>query len=146
MVWVDSLFQRETLPVLEAAMGFAHQRQLAIQHNIANVDTPDFKRRTMPEEGFQRALEKAIKERRESHWPSWDIRDNFDVGFHGTYPARIRDPHGRDYGPERHDENNVTIEKEMVDLEKNTLFQEALQQLYKKKTDGFRSALRDRVA
>lgn len=146
MTWVGSLFQRETIPVLEAAMGFAHQRQLAIQHNIANVNTPDFKRRTLPEDSFQRTLERAIENRRKHHWPEWRIDNTADVRFDGNYPQFARDAHGRDFGPERHDENNVVIEKEMVDLEKNTLYMEALQQLYKNKTSGLKSALRDRVA
>ena len=45
MAWIETLFQREVTPVLEAGMGFAHQKQLVIANNIANADTPNFKAR-----------------------------------------------------------------------------------------------------
>ena len=52
MAWIDSLFQRESLPVLESGMGFAFQKNLVISNNIANVDTPDYYRQTLPEDEF----------------------------------------------------------------------------------------------
>ena len=138
---INGLLQRESLPVLEAAMGFAHHRQLAIMNNIANVDTPEFKRRVLPEEGFKQCLEDAIAERYRSHWNEFRVRDGMDVRFSGTYPVP-RFPEGRDWGPMRHDESNVVIEKEMVDLAKNSMFMETLQKLFKSKTSGIKAALR----
>ena len=53
---------------------------------------------------------------------------------------------GKEYSPERHDENTVTIEHEMADLTTNALKMQAMQQLYKKNLTVYRAALRDRVA
>lgn len=145
MSWISSLFASETLPVLEGSMGFAHARHKAIQNNIANVENPYYKRQDVPEADFRVAMERAI-ERREI-----GRHDRFDVYGRGThlrfsdnYPV-VRRGRGLDWGPERHDENTVVIEKEMADLAKNTLYMETLQRLFKKKTDQMTAAASERV-
>jgi flagellar basal-body rod protein FlgB len=145
MPWIESLFQRETLPVLDSAMGFAHQRQLAIANNIANVETPYYKRQTVPEAQFQEALSNAIEERRASHPATFEMADTWDIEFDEQFYPDSRHIDGREWGPERHDENSVVIEKEMADLAKNTLAIQTMQQLYRKKLGMLRSSLRDRV-
>ena len=139
--FINGLFQRESIPVLEAAMGLSHHRQLAIMNNIANVGNPTYKRRVVPEESFQKSLDNAIAERYRSHWNEFHIQDGIDMRFSGTYPVP-RFPEGREWGPMRHDENNVVIEKEMVDLAKNSMYMETLQKLFKGKTSGLKAALR----
>lgn len=145
-VWIEGLIQRETVPVLEAAMGFASQRHQTIMHNIANVETPYFKRKAMPEESFKRSMQKALDARYQRHWNEFTPHSTIDLRYtQNHYPVPYWHE-GREYGPERHDENNVVIEKEMADLAKNSLFMESLQQLFRSKTNGLKSALRDRVA
>lgn len=143
--WIDSMFQRETIPVLESALGFANAKQLAIMNNIANINNPYYKRQDLPEGQFMRVLGEAIDERREDHWNSFEPRETLDVRFADrNYPVvRMRD--GADAGPERHDENTVVPEKEMADLAKNTMMIQTMQLLFKKKLGMMRSSLRDRV-
>ena len=145
-VWVEGLIQRESAPVLEAAMGFAFQRHLNIMNNIANVETPYYKRKVLPEEGFKRAMQDALKDRYENHWNEFTPNDQFGVRFYQNHLPLATNHEGQEWGPERHDENNVVIEKEMADLAKNAAYMEALQQLFKNKTSGLKAALRDRVA
>lgn len=146
MSWIESVFQRETLPLLDASMSFAHQRQLAIMNNIANVNTPYYKRHDVPNEEFQQLLSDAIEDRREMHPARFQMDDSFNIRINGThYPiATVRE--GNEWGPERHDENSVVAEKEMAELAKNTMMIEGMQRLFKKKLDMLRSSLRDRVA
>lgn len=145
MSWIGGLFQQETLPVLETSLGFAHQRQLAIMNNIANVETPYYKRQGVADSQFQRALGDAIEARRKYHPSRFEMRDQFDIRFgEGNYPLARRVAE-REWGPERHDENSVTIEREMSDLAKNTMLIEGMQRLLKKKLTMMRSSLRDRV-
>ena len=143
--WIEGLLQREALPVLEAAMAFAHQRQLAIGNNIANVNTPDYKREVLPDNRFGQVMADAIREREDIHWNEFSPRGDFQIRWDGNYAHASRIP-GRDQGPERHDENNVVIEHEMAELAKNTLYMQTLQQLYKKNTGQLKMALRDRIA
>lgn len=145
MSFIDGLFQQETLPMLEASMGFAHQKHLTILNNIANVETPEYKRQDVPTGEFQRALGDAIQRRSENHPMRFDIKDQFDVVFRNNHYPMVRRQRGMEAGPERHDENSVVIEKEMVDLAKNTMMIQSMQRLYKKKLTMMRSALRDRV-
>ncbi|MCC8166168.1 MAG: hypothetical protein LIQ31_08455 [Planctomycetes bacterium] len=145
-VWVEGLIQRESAPVLEAAMGFAFQRHLNIVNNIANVETPNYKRKVLPEKAFQKAMQDALNERREHHWNEFKPRNKPGVRFYQNHLVMASNREGLEWGPERHDENNVVIEKEMADLAKNSAYMEALQQLFKNKTNGLKNALRDRVA
>ena len=145
-VWIEGLIQRESAPVLEAAMGFAFQRHLNIVNNIANVETPYYKRKVLPEKKFQDVMEHALKERREHHWNEFSPRNVPGIRFYQNHLPYAYRHEGVEFGPERHDENNVVIEKEMADLAKNAAYMEALQQLFKNKTSGLKAALRDRVA
>lgn len=139
------MFQQESVPVLDAALSFAHQREKVIMNNIANVETPYYKRQGLPEEEFQKALISAIEERRTQHPADFLIRDTKNISFEfGQFPKASVRP-GNEYGPERHDENSVVIEKEMADLAKNSLYTEALQRLLKKKYTMLSTSLRDRV-
>lgn len=140
------LFQRESVPVLDAALSFAHQRHLTIMNNIANVDTPYYKRQALPEGEFHRTLNEAIEERREAHPTRFHMDDTrrIDTGPAGLTPVARR-MFGDEAGPERHDENSIVIEKEMSDLAKNGLFIQTMQSLLKKKYDMYEASLRDRV-
>jgi flagellar basal-body rod protein FlgB len=143
--WIDSLFQRETLPLMDASLGFSYQKQLAIMNNIANVETPYYKRKVMPEQEFTQTLSEAIEARRDSHPSYFEIGDTPSIDFAGGHYPFARADAGQEWGPERHDENSVVIEKEMSELAKNGMMVETLQKAYKKKLDSYRDALRDRV-
>ena len=145
-VFIEGLIQRETVPLLESAMGFAFQRHLNIMNNIANVETPYYKRKVLPEESFKKAMQDALDDRYRNHWNEFTPKSQAGVHFHLNHLPRAFSREGQEFGPERHDENNVVIEKEMADLAKNAAYMEALQQLFKSKTNGLKSALRDRVA
>jgi flagellar basal-body rod protein FlgB len=145
-VWIEGLIQRESAPLLEAAMSFSFQRHLNIMNNIANVETPYYKRKVLPEEGFKQVMREALDERYNSHWNEFTPRSGRGIDFYFNHLPRSAPFQGQEWGPERHDENNVVIEKEMADLAKNSAYMETLQQLFKSKTSGLKAALRDRVA
>jgi flagellar basal-body rod protein FlgB len=97
-------------------------RRKVISNNVANVDTPHFKR---SEVNFESELKRAIDQNRElaendypgavtdeKHIPFIQMRDVKGVG------SRIN----LDYSTSlRNDGNNVDIEKEMVDAAKNLM-------------------------
>lgn len=145
MSWIGGMMERESLPVLEASMAMASQRQIALANNIANVDTPHYQRQVLPEESFRRSLSSALREREERHWNEFSPSSAFRLSWDKGQPV-AETFHGQDQGPLRHDDVNVNIEKEMGDMAKNTLYLTALQRLYKNQTSQWMSALRDRVA
>jgi flagellar basal body rod protein FlgB len=65
-MFLDDLLTSGAIPVLEATLRFAGARQGLINHNIANLTTPDFRPVDVSPAGFQRALTGAIQRRREA--------------------------------------------------------------------------------
>ncbi len=91
-------------------------------------------------------MQTALDERKAHHWNEFTPRNAPGVRFYQNHLVIAGIDEGREFGPQRHDENTVVIEKEMADLAKNSTYMETLQQLFKSKTSGLKEALRDRVA
>ena len=108
-------------------------------NNLANVETPYYKRQTVPEEEFYDTLKEAIYNREQYHPQNFQIDDTIDIRFDQTYP-RVRMYDGKEGGPERHDENSVVVEQEMVNLAKNEMKIKAMQKLLKKQLTMLRDA------
>ena len=51
------------IPTLEAMLRFSGARQRILQHNVANMTTPNFIPRDVSVSGFQQQLAKAIDKR-----------------------------------------------------------------------------------
>src|SRR5512137_1305448 len=105
--------------LLERGLDTESLRRRVIANNIANVDVPHFKR---SEVNFESELKRAIRDKEEldnrlparmsneKHIPFFVPRDVRQVG------PRINLDYNTTY---RNDGNNVDIEKEMVDAQKN---------------------------
>jgi flagellar basal body rod protein FlgF len=63
-VFISDLTNAGAIPVLEATMRFAAQRQRLIAHNIANLSTPDFRPLDVSVPAFQKSLREAVEARR----------------------------------------------------------------------------------
>jgi len=101
--------------VLEKALDAAWLRNEAIAQNLANVDTPGYKRKTVSfEEHLDKALGSGIEGKRthERHIPIG--KTNVD-----TVPIYIKTDNSS--LSIRQDGNNVDIDNEMAQMAKNTL-------------------------
>ncbi len=109
-----------TLPL---AMDVASLRNEVYAHNIANAETPGYKRREVSfEDSFKKALagdELRLKTSRVRHIP------NYPVSLDGVEPdlTRIKNTYITNDG------NNVDIDKEMAALSANTLRYQTLTRL-----------------
>ena len=117
MPWIDSLFQRESLPVLETALSFRGQKQHTILNNIANVETPGFRARQV---SFEQALSEAMA--------SGDPRRAGITTTRSTAPGRI-------------DGSNVDLDDEMRSLELNSLQQQLLTSAINSRYTRLRTAI-----
>ncbi len=119
--FVGSLFNLGVAPVLEHAMSFNETRHRLILSNIANGDTPEYRRQDLDHERFKEVLTAAIRERDEGHPDSFFLRDDARLPMsegHRFLPGRwFRFPSND--GPLRHDGSNVSIEREMALLARN---------------------------
>ena len=59
----SSIFNRGSLPTLEALMHFTTARHRAIANNVANAETPGYRPIDVPERDFKTALVRAFAER-----------------------------------------------------------------------------------
>lgn len=104
----DMSLMNHHFDLLNRLLAASEQRQQVISHNIANVNTPNFKRLELD---FEEALAGELKRGR---------------GSGRQAEAVVRQSHGL---PMRSDGNNVDIDQEMGQLAKNALLQQTWLQL-----------------
>lgn len=147
---IEGLNNSGALPVLERLLQFSGQRQKLLAHNVANMETPDFRPLDVSVGDFQRSLAKAVKARREG---SADTNMNQgELPFEGTREVQVG-PGGRITLSPRtasgnvlyHDRNNRDLERMMQDLAENSLMYKATVDLIRRENDLLRTAISQRV-
>ncbi len=140
---INRLFGDQTMGVLSNALRATDLEHQVIAHNLANVDTPGFKR---SEVVFQSTLAAALKAQAEgsdqlpgmrtnpAHLPIGEVASPADVQGQAVVRAETS---------LRADGNNVDIDAEMTRLSENTVLYQALSQLVKMKLGQLRSAIRE---
>jgi flagellar basal-body rod protein FlgB len=137
------LYSGESIPVIEAVLSYANQRHVLLLNNVANVDTPGFRAKDLPEEAFRRALVNAIENRETGARPleftsGQDVRRTAGGGIEVV-------PVQNGHGVMRHDGNNVSIDEEMTKLLKNGLTVQVFNRLLAGKFQALVTAIRMRV-
>ena len=131
---MNSIVSSDKLAVMESALGAAALRHRVISNNIANVNTPGFKK---SEVSFEDQLESLLN------------GDGKKVALVRTHEKHLPLPE-RQVGPVvkeitntslRVDGNNVDIDAEMAGMAKNTIYYDALAQQISKYFSGLRSVI-----
>jgi flagellar basal-body rod protein FlgB len=117
-MFLDSGFMK-TIDILHRTMSTSVLRQEVIADNVANADTPHFKRR---EVAFESELVRALNSYDPEPFPA-ALTNKRHIPFYRPKNYREVKPFVHlDYATSyRNDGNNVDIEKEMVDARENTL-------------------------
>ncbi|GAW92913.1 flagellar basal body rod protein FlgB [Calderihabitans maritimus] len=131
------MFNQRAFQVLEKALEAASLRQQAISHNLANVNTPGFKKAYVTfEEDLKRALGMQKKIELEQTHPR-----------HLPMPVSLRQVEPqvqRDHSTSlRNDGNNVDIDEEMAKLAMNTINYNAAVQLLNARLGMLRYAINE---
>lgn len=141
---LDSLF--ESADVLQKSMQGLSARQRAIGENVANADTPNYKRIQV---GFERQLRDAVKGRKtmSDELPmatSSDRHFSLGLGPNGTGLDEVK-PEMTQVKDEsyRNDGNNVDIEVEMSNLAETNMRYNTMATLAKNKFDALKNTIRD---
>lgn len=111
--------------VLEKALDASWLRNEAISNNIANADTPGYKRKDVE---FEKYLEDAVAFNQSVHKININGIQPKIVTKNSTLQTRI-------------DENNVDIDVEMTELAKNSIKYNTLISLVSKKFKGINNVL-----
>lgn len=126
-----------TINLLEMGLNGAHLRHEALSNNIANVSTPEYKRKDV---NFIDALNDNLRMIKEKNGGqnSNSVRlaktninhadfssRNSRLRFNGTTTFKVTDQNNTSY---RNDDNNVDIDAEMAKLAKNNLYYNTIAQ------------------
>ncbi|MBI4584294.1 MAG: flagellar basal body rod protein FlgB [Planctomycetes bacterium] len=145
---IDGLFSDRGLQALERAVRFTEARHQRLLENIANAETPGYRRKDLSPERFNAALKEAIQASKggalePARWPPEDFAES-DPPRRMLRILREAD----DSPPEgvlRHDGNDVDIDREMAALARNaSRFNQAIN-LLKKCYGEIQMAISERV-
>ncbi len=100
---VDHIFQSNNLELAQKLLDAASLRQQAIASNIANAETPGYKRIDLTPD-FERQLKAQVDS------------GNFSGSLDAIQPQLAEDRTARSIRP---DGNNVQVEKELLELDRN---------------------------
>jgi len=132
-----TIFDRDSLPVLEALVRFTAARHKAIANNIANVETPGYRAIDAPVADFKRALARAIQAQRDSRIGVFD-RKALDA-----LPARYEA--ARETGILKANGNDVDLEIEMGRMVQNGMLHNLSAALLAHQFGLLREAIGERV-
>ncbi len=120
---LESLFSRGPIPILEKTIRFTETRHKYIVGNIANADTPGYRRQDLSAQAFESELSRAIERTRSGSADTFSFDDREGIQSSDLVGPRFRILENNlqtDHGVLRHDGNNVDVEREMVLLQKNS--------------------------
>ena len=136
-----SLLSTETMALVQRSLDASALSHKAISNNIANVDTPGFKR---SEVVFASKLREAFEARsRQGQRLEAARTDSGHLSFDAepdpssVQPMVVQMKHTT----MRNDGNNVDVDNEMAKLEQNTILYNALAQITQQQFAGVRSAI-----
>jgi flagellar basal-body rod protein FlgB len=127
------------------SLSASEQRHRIIAHNIANLEVAGFKARRVDVGKFQEALGNAVKERGNQYNENLEIRgDDFESTPSGGVLLRPM-TEGSD-SILFHDGSVVSLEQEMTEMARNTMWFEMLSSLHRGQFDGLRKSIRGTAA
>lgn len=107
---------------LETALDGTMKRQRVIANNIANVDTPHYKRKDV---NFTETLKKELGKGEKLKLKTTDPGHVSEQNSTGQSNFKIEEANDRSY---RNDENNVDIDVEMAEMAKNNIYYSTITQ------------------
>ncbi|WP_371368961.1 Flagellar basal body rod protein FlgB [Sporomusa rhizae] len=133
---LNSLLKSTQVSILEKALSAASLRHKVISNNIANVNTPKFKK---SEVSFEDQLESAMNEKETPiarthprHLPIKSIGKDIDI------EPTVKTINTTSF---RSDDNNVDIDIEMASLAKNSIYYDAVAQQINKYFSNLKSSI-----
>ncbi len=145
-MFLEGLFERGAVPVLQNVLSFSQQRHKVLVNNISNFDTVGYKVKDLPATAFNQALRDAV-----------DRRDRRGVGEPLSVKGQRHfrwDRQGRlEVEPQEvknnnvlfHDRNNRFIEKQLVAMNKNSGRHQMVSTMLRQQYDLMHTAIRGRL-
>lgn len=149
-MFIDGLTNADATPVLEKMVQFAARRQKVIQHNIANISTPNHQTLDVDVKAFQNQLAEAVEVRRDQYGGQRGdlvLRNSSQVRMvdSATGPRMELTPGAAGRNLLFHDRNNRDLERLMQDLVENASAFRVASDLLRSRMQLLRSAISERV-
>ena len=145
-MFLNDVINSGAIQTLELSARFASHRQRFIAHNIANLDTPNFVQADASVSGFQRALARAIDEKRSRNDPGgalhWRESGELKRNEHGLLSVRPTTPAS---GVLFHDRNNRDLDQLMAQQAENVADFRLTTDLLRNQFELIRSAIGQRA-
>jgi flagellar basal-body rod protein FlgB len=141
---LSTMFNRGSVPALEAMMQYTSARHNAIANNIANVETVGYKAMDVDVKGFERALARAFDERRDSPSGVFEMPSTRNIQP-SPDGLKFRTVESTETGILRHIQNNVDLDIEMGKLVKNSSLHNLAATLLAQQFMVTREAIAERV-
>ena len=146
-MFIGDVVNSGSIPALELTMRFSGARQRVLSHNIANYDSPNFRPLDASPAAFQKALGRAIDERRASTGGQ-----SGDLTLPSTRELRqspsgdlLLTPRTSATGILAQDRNNTDLERLMQDHAENTEVFRIASELLRSRLTQLRDAMAERV-
>jgi len=147
-MFIRDLATTGAMPALEMTMRFAGQRQSILAHNIANIDTPDFRPRDADPRAFQSMLGDAIEARRArtgGAFGALEWRETRELQHTSERGGLALRPRSHGAGVLHHDRNNTDIERMMQDVVENAAAYRVAADLLRSQRSQLQNAIGQRV-
>jgi flagellar basal-body rod protein FlgB len=132
---LNKLFAGGNIPILEKAMGASALRQKVSANNIANVNTPGFKKSDVV---FEDVLHQALQENGTSTQVRTHAGHLSKTKSVGEVVPQVVTSNGTAI---RNDGNNVDVEAEMAGIAQNSLYYNALAQQISARFNSLKTAM-----
>ena len=125
---IDELLQRENYVLAKKLLDMSHARQEALSSNLANVETPGYKRQDL-KVGFESELQRLAGKNDVQGIRSFNVETATDLNSPAVRP----------------DGNNVQIDQELLRMQKNAVQYEFLTQYASNSLKQIKAAITGRV-
>jgi flagellar basal-body rod protein FlgB len=149
---MGSMFDGTTIPLLEKINLFADRRHDALTANIANIDTPNYHRRDLPVEAFEKALREAVAsgktriEQGEGLLSGGVATRSLGGASGSAFPDQLfQAAEAQSPSLTFQDNNNRSIEHEIMEMTKNSLMQSFAITLMNTQFGMLQAAIREQV-
>ena len=143
---IDGVTNADAIGVLERLVQFAGGRHRLIVHNIANLDTPDFRPADVDVDAFRAQLGQAIDERRRAAGNGGGdlpLQSSRQVQFERSGLTLHPEPIGDNIL--FHDRNDRDPERIIQDMVENFMVFRTAADLLKSRMDLINTAIRERI-
>ncbi|MBV8153732.1 MAG: flagellar basal body rod protein FlgB [Candidatus Eremiobacteraeota bacterium] len=133
-----------TIDLLNNAIDGSGREQEQIANNLANVNTPNFRRSTV---SFKEALAQSLGTPASPDELALSTDDDRQFNINGAVPPVPYDPKAKvdDTTQMRVDRSNVDLDQEMAQLEQNSGYQQTMAQLLKNQYSWLRESITEQT-